>query len=284
MKIIADSGSTKTHWVVLSDNQIVNEFFTDGINPHFVDSNSIQAIVGEVISNDIRNTISKVSFYGSGCSGSEMCNIVNTALTALFPVSKIYLYNDLVASAKALFSTNSGVACILGTGSNAAVWNGDSFVRSIVSLGYVLGDEGSGAYIGRQLISDYFHKEVSDDVRSELENSYDMDLSNVLKNIYSEKYPNRYLAAFTKVLSANRGDSYVEILLENSFQAFIDFQLSTLEFDKNNLKVGFVGSVAFVFKDVLAKVLLANGYLIGDIYQAPMYGLLDWTRKKKYNY
>ncbi len=272
--IIADSGSTKTRWVILNDNIVTYEFSTDGINPHFVDSNSIQEMVAEVIPNDIRNQISKLTFYGSGCSGIEMCSIVDAAMKSLFINAEIDLHNDLVASAKALFSNKSGVACILGTGSNAAVWNGNSFIDSIISLGYVLGDEGSGAYIGRQIISDYFHNIVSETISKQLEDSYDMTLADVLKNTYSEKYPNRYLATFTKVLSANRGDAYVENLLENSFQAFVDFQLSTLEFDRTSLKVGFIGSIALHFKDVVKKVLLKNGYQIGEFYQEPMNGLL----------
>ena len=274
LRLIADSGSTKTHWLIKNSSEIIREFYTQGVNPYFVSTDDLVEIIVSNIRNDERNAISQVQFYGAGCSGDEKCNIIKSAFVKLFAKARIEVNSDLLGSAKALFPDGNGVACILGTGSNAAVFVDGAFVDSIFSLGYVLGDQGSGSYIGKTLIGDYFQKKMPEQLRHKLSARFEIDYKQVLNSVYKQKSPNRYLAQFAKFISENRGEPYVEELLKTSFQAFVDSQLSTLNFNKSVIKVGFVGSIAFYFKDVLAAVLEDNGYMVSNIIKQPMDGLL----------
>lgn len=272
--LIADSGSTKTHWVLKNDKGIIREFYSQGINPLFVSTENIIDIISKIISHDEMMSISIINFYGAGCKGVEKCEIIKSAFSKLFPNALIVAKSDLLGAAISLFANNSGVACILGTGSNAAIFDGSEFTDSISSLGFILGDEGSGSYMGKILIRDYFQHNMPDNIYSKFNTRFSLEYSEVINSVYREQYPNRYLAQFTVFLSENRGEKYVESLLEDSFQAFVDNQLSKLGFDKKNIEIGFVGSIAYYFKDTLKKILLKNDYTIGNVYKEPIQGLI----------
>ncbi len=272
--LTADSGSTKTHWVIVNGKEIIREFYTQGINPYYISSAEIKSLINDAMSLDEIGLISKVDFYGAGCKGEEMCSIVETALLHVFNNAIINVDSDLMGSALSLFSNGNGIACILGTGSNAAVFIEGQFVDSISSLGYILGDEGSGSYLGKILIRDYFQKKMPIELEAKFKEKFSIEYSQVLNSVYKKRFPNKYLAKYTVFLSENRGKLYIENVLTEAFEAFVKNQLSVLNFDKEILKVGFVGSIAFYFKDVLEKVLIINSYKIGDVYKEPMDGLI----------
>ncbi len=272
--LIADSGSTKTHWVIVNGKEIIREFYTQGINPYYISSAEIKSLINDAMSLDEIGLISKVNFYGAGCKGEEMCSIVETALLDIFNNVIINVDSDLMGSALSLFSNGNGIACILGTGSNAAVFIEGQFVDSISSLGYILGDEGSGSYLGKILIRDYFQNTMPIELEDKFKKKFSIEYSQVLNSVYKKRFPNKYLAKYTMFLSENRGELYIENVLTEAFEAFVKNQLSVLIFDKEILKVGFVGSIAFYFKDVLEKVLKRNSYKIGDVYKEPMDGLI----------
>ena len=272
--LTADSGSTKTHWVIVNGKEIIREFYTQGINPYYISSAEIKSLINDAMSLDEIGLISKVDFYGAGCKGEEMCSIVETALLDVFNNVIINVDSDLMGSALSLFSNGNGIACILGTGSNAAVFIEGQFVDSISSLGYILGDEGSGSYLGKILIRDYFQKKMPIELEAKFKEKFSIEYSQVLNSVYKKRFPNKYLAKYTVFLSENRGKLYIENVLTEAFEAFVKNQLSVLNFDKEILKVGFVGSIAFYFKDVLEKVLIINSYKIGDVYKEPMDGLI----------
>ncbi len=274
LKLIADSGSTKTHWLIKNESEIIREFYTQGVNPYFVSTDDLIEILVSNTSTEERNAIAQIQFYGAGCSGDEKCSIIKSAFVKLFANANIEVNSDLLGSAIALYPIGSGVVCILGTGSNAAVFVDGAFEDSISSLGYVLGDQGSGSYLGKTLIADYFQNKMSEELRTKFSEKFEIDYQQVLNSVYKQSYPNRYLAQFTIFLSENRGETYVEELLRASFQTFVDSQLSTLNFDKSILKVGFVGSIAFYFKDILMFVLEENGYMVSTIIKEPMEGLV----------
>ncbi len=272
--IIADSGSTKTHWIIKEENKVVNEFYTQGLNPYFVSSSEITTILSDKITKSIAAKVSKVFFFGAGCNSESKNDVIYSALNQFFPNSINSVSSDLLGSAIALFSNNKGVACILGTGSNAALFDGNKFTNSIVSLGYVLGDEGSGNYMGKLLLKDYFQGNMPELLRTKFANKFNIEYTQVLNSIYKEPFPNKYLAQFTVFLSENRNHNYVENIIDKSFQAFVDLQLNTIDFNKTEIKIGFVGSIAFYFKDVLEKVLIRNAYNIGNVLKEPMEGLM----------
>ncbi|RLD68102.1 MAG: hypothetical protein DRI84_00520 [Bacteroidetes bacterium] len=275
MKIIADSGSTKTHWVVISEGKQSKSFFSEGLNPYFLDSNEISLLVANCFLGLNVEDVEEIHFYGAGCSLPEKCNIVQSALKSVFPNSQIEIFSDLLAAAHALFGKTHGVACILGTGSNAAVYDGYRFVHKIQSLGYILGDEGSGAYIGRQFLKMFLNKEMPNDLRIDFAKKYHMDIPDILENIYKKPFPNRYLASFASFASEHSEDRFINSVIRNAFSLFIKYQLNTLEFDKK-MPVGFVGSIAFHFQSILKDELQYQGYTIGNVLKEPISELTQY--------
>ncbi len=275
MKIIADSGSTKTHWVVISEGKQTQSFFSEGINPYFLDSNKISLLVANCFSELNVEDVEEIYFYGAGCSLPEKCNIVQSALKKVFPKSQIETFSDLLASARALFGKEKGVACILGTGSNAAVYDGYRFVCKIQSLGYILGDEGSGAYIGRQFLKLFINKKMPKGLRIDFAKRYQTDITDILENIYKKPFPNRYLASFASFASEYPKDKFINSVIRNAFTLFIKYQLSTLEFDRK-IPVGFVGSIAFHFQNILKEELQCQGYALGNVLKEPIRKLAQY--------
>ena len=278
MKIIADSGSTKTQWVLLEEGKENRFFFTVGLNPYFLDMDSISAIIQSCFLGVAVNQVNEVYFYGSGCALPDKCNQVHRALTKVFCDAKIVVYSDVLASAHALFAAHAGVACILGTGSNAGVYDGVQFSSKVKSLGYLLGDEGSGSYIGRQLLQSYLRKEMPLTLASLFEKEFDVNHVVVLDHLYKQASPNKYLASFAPFASKHTADPFIDVLIHEAFGDFIKYQLSTLPFDKS-LKVGFVGSIAYYFQDILKEEIEKEGYRMGKVFKEPIYSLIELYSK-----
>jgi len=277
MKLIADSGSTKTHWVIILPEGQIKSLYSQGINPYFLDVDEISRIVKECFIAFPTGEIKEVYFYGAGCSIAEKCSQVAAALSVVFPSAKIVTHSDLLAAAHALFGKANGVVSILGTGSNAAVYNGKDFEKKIQSLGYLLGDEGSGSYIGRQLLQSYLRKEMPSKLRNEFRKDFELELPFVLEHLYKKAFPNRYLASFATFASKFREDDFIQNILRNSFQDFIHYQLDVLDFDKN-IPVGFVGSVAFYFQEILKDELIKSGYQFAQVLKNPIEQLQEYYK------
>jgi N-acetylglucosamine kinase-like BadF-type ATPase len=239
-----------------------------------MNSNQIIDLVKVSIPEAKRQSVEKLNFYGSGCSTIEKCTTVRTAMEKLFPNAEVIIESDILGTAIALFGKSKGVACILGTGSNAAVYDGTKFIDQIKSLGYLLGDEGSGAYIGKHILHDYLHETMPENLRIKFNEQYPTNMVIILHRLYKQDFPNRYLADFAPFASANRGHDYIENLLKKAFNAFIRFQLDILTIDKFNCEIGFVGSVAFNFQDVLTECLQQHGYQVGKIIKTPLEALV----------
>jgi len=275
MIIIADSGSTKTQWLIISDNKQSEIIFSEGINPYFLDVDEIRSIVKDCFSSFDIAEVEKVFFYGAGCALAEKCAIVSSALSMEFSKASIQVASDLLASAHALFGSKQGVACILGTGSNAAVYDGANFTDKIQSVGYLLGDEGSGSYIGRQLLQAYLRKEMPKQLMHDFSEMFSLDRSVVLDHVYKKPFPNRYLASFTSFASEHYQSAFIQDTIRSSFHDFIKYQLNTLSFDKD-LPVGFVGSIAFYFQDILRNELEIAHYNTGQILKEPIHNLMEY--------
>ena len=277
MILIADSGSTKTHWILMSQNGKQQSFYSQGINPYFLDETVITELVSECFQSVNGKNISQVYFYGAGCSLPEKCSLVHGALQFVFPKAAIETKSDLLAAAYALFGDHEGVACILGTGSNAAVYDGKDFSSKIQSLGYLLGDEGSGSYIGRMILQSYLRNEMPHKLRLDFEKKYQVDVASILENLYKKEFPNRYLATYAPFATKFAKEVFIKKIIKTAFKNFIKYQLDTLSFNKK-IPVGFVGSVAYYFQDILKEELENRSYIIGEVIQEPIHSLVKYLQ------
>jgi N-acetylglucosamine kinase-like BadF-type ATPase len=281
MILIADGGSTKTEWSIMSDDedQRIN---TQGISPYF---HSVHQIL-EILKGELlpfighQKNISEIYYYGTGCTGPATINIVSQALTDLFPSAKIEVTYDLVAAAHALCGYEKGIACILGTGSNSGYYNGREIEKNIPGLGYILGDEGSGAYLGKILTCKYLYRKLEPKLKEKFESTFAVSEDTILERIYSGKLVNRYLASFSMFLSDNREHPQVQDILLCGLGDF--FSLHIAEYDESHtVPVHFTGSIAWAYRDILLQLCEDHGFYAGKIIKGPMDGLVEYYKIKK---
>ena len=275
MMIIVDSGSTKTHWCLIDENgeKLIQ---TLGINPYQMNNEAIQEVLKKELSPYLNGeVVTNVHFYGAGCSTDQKCNLLDTVLQDFFTAANIEVHHDLLGAARALCGREKGIACILGTGCNSCYYDGETITDQIHSLGYVLGDEGSGAYIGKLLIRDYYQGTMPYEIQQPFREDYSPVLENILDRVYNHPQPNRYLASFCPFISKNISHPYLYNLVSSSFDEF--FQKHVLKFEEaKTSKIHFLGSVAFHFSDILKESAQKAGLLIGKIYESPIKGLVDY--------
>jgi N-acetylglucosamine kinase-like BadF-type ATPase len=272
MILIAESGSTKTDWRLLNQDQVC--YTSIGLNPYFVNADRIAAEISHFMSK-IEN-LKEVHFYGTGITDVEKSEIIKQGIIkALGYKVEIYTYSDVIAAAKSIFGNKKGIACILGTGSNSCFWNGTTISHQIPPLGFWLGDEGSGGHLGKSLILDYLHSEMPLDVRTLFEKKHGIiERVNILTKSYKEALPNKYFANYTYFIFENLHFDYCKRLVKNSFEAF--FQKYLLKYPRlKDEKIGFVGSVAFYFQDILEEICKNHGITIYKIIKKPMDGLVN---------
>ena len=276
--VIADSGSTKTTWRISKNRNEFIDFQTDGINPYFQSEQDIALIVKEQLLTKLddnwKSEIGDLFFYGAGCSNSEKINQVNAGLKAGFSNWKVYVEHDLLASARSLLGNKSGIACILGTGSNSCVFKEGKVTDNIASWGFMFGDYGSGAHIGKQLVQRYANNEFTSQVKTELE-SKGMNREVILNNVYQQPLPNRYLARFSKLAGELIQFNEINELVINSFELFFRHQVEVYNEHKNH-EISFVGSVAHYFYEQLKTAAENRKLRIGTINKEPIQGLFEY--------
>jgi N-acetylglucosamine kinase-like BadF-type ATPase len=285
MTLIIDCGSTKAEWVVLDGENVAKRFITNGFNPNFTENETIQNIIVEAKNNIDNQDVSKIVFYGTGCGTESNQNKVAMIFAMIFRINDIEVYPDSLGACHALFGKNAGVACILGTGSNACVYDGEKITESIVSLGFMLGDEGSGCHIGKHIVHDYFYKIMPEDLRVKFDEKYHFDRETLLKNVYHGDTPSRYLAEFSKFAFENIDNQYVKDVVTGCFEEFVLLaQRSVRHFERNEVEsrnlllYGFVGSIAFAFQDILLQVLENHNIKCSKILKNPMDGLIEYYK------
>jgi N-acetylglucosamine kinase-like BadF-type ATPase len=280
MILIADSGSSKTDWTVLENNQIQEFFQTVGINPYFWTTEQIvEELWANVVGHVGEQNITKIYFYGAGCSTEPKKNVVQTAFSEIFKKAYIIqIEHDLQAAAVALCGKEAGVACILGTGSNACVFDGKKIINQPINLGFWLGDEGSGGWLGKELIKAYLHKEIPEDLWQDLKNTYNIALEEVLENAYQKKSPNRYFASFAPFLSKHIENEFIQNMLIQNFNSFLEKYILKMP-EVQTLPIHFVGSVAFYFHEILGECLKQKELQMGKIIKSPMEGLIEFYQK-----
>ncbi len=274
--LIADSGSTKTEWVLISNDGAKNYFFSDGLNPYFRTHGQLSEAIKNGVKKEISDVkIDKIFFYGSGSGNKSRKAILKNAIEENFPSAQICIETDLLGAAIACFGKNKGIACILGTGSNSCVYDGKNIVKNIPSLGFVLGDEGSGGYFGKRILNSYYYELMPEDLRIAIEQTSDMNLESILHKVYEEPQANRFVASFSKILGDFRDHPFIKEMVKKGFEAFADKQLSYFD-ESKSLEIGFVGSIASVYEDILREVLKEKEMQVAVIVRKPLEKLIEF--------
>ncbi len=278
MVLIGDSGATKTTWALLKDKDVIMHD-TSGFNPYYMGPEVIRNILdNNMIPGIMKADIEEIYYYGSGCSTEKNCNVVNAALSLHFPRARVEVHHDLLAAARALLGRDEGIACILGTGANSCAYDGENITANVASLGYMFGDEGSGAYIGRKFLTAYLKKNLAKEILDAFDDEYRYSLEDILRSTYNEGNPSTYMASFTRFLAKHEHHDDVREILHSSFVEF--FKESVSKYDRyKQLPVSFVGSVAFHFRHILNEAAWQSGISIGRIDQAPMDGLIRYHKE-----
>jgi glucosamine kinase len=273
--LIADSGATKAEWVLVGEGR-KKTIFTQGISPYFLDTAQVGQLVDQELKQKIKNVeVEEVYYYGTGCSNAENAKSIKKALQKLFTGAKIEVNTDLMAAARAVCGDQKGIAAILGTGSNSCYFNGKNILKNSPGLGYVLGDEGSGAYLGKKVIQYYLYNTFDDDLRALFDAKFVTSQVEILDNVYKQPLPNRYLAGFTMFLAENRGHYMIENIIEDGLNDFF-FQHLCKYNEVWKYPVNFVGSVADGFKDVIQQLCSSYEFELGNILKNPMQGLVKY--------
>lgn len=275
MILIAESGSTKTDWLLVDGGVCVSKVKSAGINPFYQTSVQIQESI-ELLKD--LGSVKEIYFYGAGCANAEKNLIVETALRCYYPDATIEIYSDLLASARAACGREEGIAAIMGTGSNSCHYDGSNIVSSVSPLGYILGDEGSGAVLGKLLIADILKHQAPKEIQDLFFAKYNTTAADIINSVYREPFPNRALAQYTKFMLENIDNDYISDLIISSFTAFFNRNIAQFNSAKS-LPINFVGSVAYYFKPQLQIVADRLGYSIGRIIQSPVDGLIEFHSK-----
>ena len=263
MKLIADSGSTKTDWLLLDKDKKIS-FQTGGINPLFLTEENIKKEIQKAFPADVSfSDIRALYFYAAGCSTKERCFSLQQLLQTIFTKAEISTESDLLGAARALFQHEKGLACILGTGSNSCVYDGKEIVQNVTSLGYILGDEGSGAHIGKNFLIALLNNELPQEVLSDFEKEFSLEAEEIVQQLYTADYPSRFLASFAPFVAKHLQITAVANIVEESFALFFKHQIDKYKYQ--NLPIAFVGSIAWNFQTQLSKELQKRNF------EAPLY-------------
>lgn len=274
MQLIADSGSTKVDWRAIKENGEIISINTEGINPVFVSKEYITEIFKSKLLPILGQNISTVYFYGAGVVSSDHCATLADAFSCVFPHSVCYPASDLLAAARALCGHKAGIACIMGTGGNTCFYDGKDIVKNVRAGGFILGDEASGAVLGKKLVSDFIKGLLPKEIEIEFINRYNLDYIKLVDKIYKQPMPNRFLASLSPFIYEFIDNSHIRNMVKTSFKEFFERNIS--QYDYKNYKVNLVGSVAFYYRELLEEAAQEFGAKIGKILKSPIDGLVDY--------
>jgi len=275
--LIADSGSTKAEWCLVQDGKS-RKIETQGISPYFLDA----AGIGQVLSRELlpalkKSRVDEIYYYGTGCANPDNRKMVQKVLRAAFPEATAHVTHDLMGVALAGCGDTKGIACILGTGSNSCYFDGKKIVRNSPGLGYVLGDEGSGAYLGKKVVQYYLYNTFDEELRYKFDVKYALTRDDILENVYKKPYPNRYLASFALFLAENRGHYMIENIIEDGLNDFFFSHLCKYR-ESWKFPIHFIGSIGYGFRDILKELCSSYEFELGHILRKPMDGLVKYHR------
>jgi len=275
MILIADSGSTKTEWKIIKDGVAGQSIFSSGINPYFLSEEDIFEVLKRELTDISGNDFNEIYYYGTGCNSASANNKVRQAINRFFSSEGIFIGSDLLGAARSLCLNDRGIACIMGTGSNSCYYNGEEIVANVSPLGYILGDEGGAAVIGRKLVSGILKKQVPQTVVDLFFDTYKLTPTEILENVYMKPFPNRFLGQFSRFISAHIDIPELQDIIISSFDDFII--RNVLQYpEAKALPVNFTGSIAFHFSKFLGDLLGKHELNTGIITLTPMDNLVKF--------
>lgn len=277
--LIADAGSTKTDWCWTNEGSVSHRVSTAGINPYHQTDSDIEAIVKGLIDSSPRSSycsIDAIRFYGSGCD-TRMSPKVKTILTRLLLCEDVEVGSDLLGAARALCQADEGLVAILGTGSNSCYYDGNTIVDNVSPLGYILGDEGSGAVLGKLFLNALFKRRLPEKVHHDFMSTYGCDNAEVLNKVYKEPLANRFLASLSPFIKDQIDIEEVKNIVKYNFRNFFANNISV--YGKKSFSINAVGSIAWNYENIFREVACEEGYVVGKIMASPMEGLVDFHKK-----
>ncbi|GHM99716.1 ATPase [Cytophagales bacterium WSM2-2] len=278
MVIIADSGGSKIDWRLLKKDGSVGQANSPGFNPYYQPLDHLQKIVSEDLLPKVSEETSKIFYYGTGVSSEKNVRSIQSVFATHFPKASIEVGWDLLAAARALCGREPGIACILGTGSNSCLYDGEKITGNVANLGWILADEGSGTYMGKQLVFDYFRNEMPEAMARQFHARFPWTREEVLEKVYQQEKPGAFLASFAKFIFQHLKEPYCYQLAYKSLSDF--FENNVMKYDNyKNLKVHFTGSIGFYFSDVLRQVANDKGITVKNVLEGPIAGLTLYHQK-----
>ena len=281
MILIADSGSTKTDWCVVEDGQLIQQIFTKGTNPFFQSEEEISNEIATSLLPQLKtNALDAVYFYGAGCGFPDKIAMVHRAITKHLQIKReVEVNTDMLAVAHGLCQHEAGIACIMGTGSNSCYYDGKQIVSNVSPLGFILGDEGSGAVLGKLLVGDILKNQMTPELKEKFLKQFGLTPADIIDHVYRKPFPNRFLASLSPFLAQNIDEPCIHALVLGSFKSFLKRNVMQYENFRNS-KVHFIGSVAFYYKTILAEAAQEMNIQLGTIIKSPMEGLIKYHSGK----
>lgn len=278
MILVADSGGSKLDWRLLYDNGTINQITGPGFNPYYQDPSHLTLSVNETLVPLVSEKVRKIFFYGSGASSPQNREIIKDVLAGIFGNAEIDVNHDLLGAARSLCGEEAGIACILGTGSNSCLFEDGIIKKNITNLGWILGDEGGGVYIGKKLLVDYLREQMPLKLSEQFRARFSIARDDVLDKIYRQEKPSAFLGSFSKFIFQHIKEPYCYQLVYSSFEDF--FKNNVMRYDQyQNRKVHFTGSVAFYFSDILRQVANDLGVTVKNVVETPIAGLTLYHKK-----
>ena len=281
MILIADSGSTKTDWCVVENGQPIQQISTKGINPFFQSEEEISNEIATSLLPQLKtNALDAVYFYGAGCGFPDKIAMVHRAITKHLQIKReVEVNTDMLAVAHGLCQHEAGIACIMGTGSNSCYYDGKQIVSNVSPLGFILGDEGSGAVLGKLLVGDILKNQMTPELKEKFLKQFGLTPADIIDHVYRKPFPNRFLASLSPFLAQNIDEPCIHALVLGSFKSFLKRNVMQYENFRNS-KVHFIGSVAFYYKTILAEAAQEMNIQLGTIIKSPMEGLINYHSGK----
>lgn len=281
MILIADSGSTKTDWCVVENGQPIQQISTKGINPFFQSEEEISNEIATSLLPQLKtNALDSVYFYGAGCGFPDKIAMVHRAITKHLQIKReVEVNTDMLAVAHGLCQHEAGIACIMGTGSNSCYYDGKQIVSNVSPLGFILGDEGSGAVLGKLLVGDILKNQMTPELKEKFLKQFSLTPADIIDRVYRKPFPNRFLASLSPFLAQNIDEPCIHALVLGSFKSFLKRNVMQYENFRNS-KVHFIGSVAFYYKTILAEAAQEMNIQLGTIIKSPMEGLIKYHSGK----
>jgi glucosamine kinase len=275
MILVADSGSTKTEWKIIKEGTAGNSLFSTGINPFFLSGEDIFLLLRKELDSISGKSFDSIYFYGTGINSPLRADVVRGALEKFVTADYTFVGSDLLGAARSLCLNEPGIACIMGTGSNSCFYDGNTIVSNVSPLGYILGDEGGGAVLGRKLVAAVLKKQVPENVREKFFDAYKLTPAEILENVYMKPFPNRFLGQFAKFISSNIEIPELQHIITSSFDEFI--KRNILQYpESKTLPVHFTGSIAFYFRSYLEDRLVKHNLTPGRFTLTPMDNLIRY--------